>query len=73
MPGFVYITDAKAANGTVKVVKLPAQANPGTIDEIATDKKAPDPTAAQTFVTDVLSSKGQVLLRAAGFGPPPKK
>jgi molybdate transport system substrate-binding protein len=71
--GFVYITDAKAANGKVKVVSLPAKAKPGTIDEIAVDKKAPHPSAAEALVATVLSSKGQAVLRAAGFGAPPKK
>lgn len=71
--GFVYITDAKAADGKVKVVSLPAQAKPGTIDEIAVDKKAPHPAAAQALVAAVLSSHGQGILRAAGFGAPPKQ
>ncbi|MDQ6806417.1 MAG: molybdate ABC transporter substrate-binding protein [Actinomycetota bacterium] len=71
--GFVYLTDADAAKGKVKVVRLPAQAKPGTIDEIAIDKKAPDASTAKAFVAMVLSAKGQATLRAAGFGPAPKK
>jgi molybdate transport system substrate-binding protein len=71
--GFVYITDAKAANGKVKVVSLPAKAKPGTIDEIAVDKKAPHPSAAKALVAAVLSSRGHAVLRAAGFGAPPKQ
>jgi len=68
--GFVYITDAKAAMGKVSVVHLPAAARPGTLDEIAVVKKAPDPAAAKAFVARVLSSGAQATLRAAGFGEP---
>jgi molybdate transport system substrate-binding protein len=70
--GFVYITDAKAAKGKVKVVRLPAQAKPGTVDVIAVNKKAPNRAAAQALVATVLSAKGQAALHAAGFGPIPK-
>lgn len=70
--GFVYITDAEAANGKVEAVRLPATAMPGTTDVIAVVTKAPDPAAAKTFVETVLSSKGQATLHAAGFGPIPK-
>ncbi len=68
--GFVYITDAKAAMGKVKVVRLPAAAKPGTMDEIAVVKKAPDAAAAKAFVAKVLAAPGQTTLRAAGFGKP---
>ena len=68
--GFVYVTDAKAAMGKVSVVHLPAAAKPGTMDEIAVVKKAPDPAAAKAFVARVLSGQGQAMLRAAGFGKP---
>ncbi|HWF74052.1 MAG TPA: molybdate ABC transporter substrate-binding protein [Solirubrobacteraceae bacterium] len=71
--GFVYITDADAAKGKVAVVRLPARAKPGTIDEIAVDRKAPNPTSAKAFVATVLSSTGQATLHAAGFGPLPKQ
>ncbi|HEY5319201.1 MAG TPA: molybdate ABC transporter substrate-binding protein [Solirubrobacteraceae bacterium] len=70
--GFVYITDADSAKGKVDVVRLPAKAKPGTVDEIAVVKKAPVPSAATAFVASVLAAKGQATLKAAGFGPPPK-
>jgi molybdate transport system substrate-binding protein len=70
--GFVYITDARAATGKVKAIRLPAKAKPGTIDVIAAVTKAPNPAAAKAFVESVLSEKGQATLQAAGFGPPPK-
>lgn len=68
--GFVYITDAKAANGKVSVVRLPAAAKPGAKDMIAVVRSGPDRSAAQAFVRTVLSPAGQAKLRAAGFGAP---
>ncbi len=68
--GFVYITDADAANGKVKVVRLPAAAKPQTQDYIAVVKSSKNQAAAKAFVASVLSSEGQSKLRAAGFGRP---
>jgi molybdate transport system substrate-binding protein len=68
--GFVYITDADAANGRVSVIHLPAKAKPGAKDFIAVINSAHDPSAAKAFVALVLSPAGQAKLRAAGFGPP---
>jgi molybdate transport system substrate-binding protein len=67
--GFVYITDAKAANGKVHVVNLPAGAKPGTKDYIAVVKSGKN-QSAKTFVAKVLSPQGQATLKAAGFGTP---
>jgi len=66
--GFVYITDAKAAAGKVRVIRLPAKAKPGAQDYIAIVKSGKNPTAAQAFVATVLSAKGQAKLHADGFG-----
>ena len=68
--GFVYITDAKAANGKVTVVQLPAKAKPGAQDFIAVVKSGKNQAAAKAFVQTVLSPAGQAKLRAAGFGKP---
>jgi molybdate transport system substrate-binding protein len=68
--GFVYITDAKAANGKVSVIRLPAEAKPGAKDYIAVVKSTKDQAAAQAFVQKILSPQGQATLRAAGFGAP---
>jgi molybdate transport system substrate-binding protein len=68
--GFVYITDAKAADGKVKVIELPAQAKPHTVDVIAIVKSGKNQAAAQAFVKRVLSPEGQAKLQAAGFGEP---
>lgn len=68
--GFVYITDADAAQGKVAVIRLPAQAKPGAKDFIAVVKSAPHPAAARAFVASIMSPAGQAKLRAAGFGAP---
>lgn len=68
--GFVYVTDAAAADGKVKVVRLPARAKPGAKDYIAVVKGTTRPAAAAAFVKMVLSAQGQARLRAAGFGAP---
>lgn len=68
--GFVYITDAKAAAGKVKVIHLPAAAKPGAKDYIAVVKAGKNQAAAKAFVAQVLSANGQAKLQAAGFGKP---
>jgi molybdate transport system substrate-binding protein len=68
--GFVYITDAKAADGKVTVVKLPAKAKPGAEDFITLVKSGKNQDAAKAFVRLVLSPAGQAKLKAAGFGKP---
>lgn len=68
--GFVYITDAKAANGKVAVVRLPAKAKPDTQDFIAVIKSGKNQAVAKAFVATVLSPAGQAKLQAAGFGKP---
>ena len=66
--GFVYITDAKAADGKVAAVRLPANAKPAAQDYIAVVKAGKDQAAAKAFVAQVLSAAGQAKLKAAGFG-----
>jgi molybdate transport system substrate-binding protein len=66
--GFVYITDARAANGRVKAIGLPAKAKPLAQDTIAVVKATKNRAAAQAFVDKVLSKSGQAILKAAGFG-----
>lgn len=68
--GFVYITDADAANGKVSVIRLPTQAKPLTTDYIAVVKSAKNQAAANAFLQTVLSAKGQAALRSDGFGKP---
>jgi molybdate transport system substrate-binding protein len=68
--GFVYITDAETASGKVSVVRLPAAAKPHAADYITVVKAAAHRAAANAFVQEVLSPRGQATLQAAGFGKP---
>jgi molybdate transport system substrate-binding protein len=68
--GFVYITDARAAAGRVRVIELPARARPDTEDYIAVVKSGRNQAAARSFVRQVLSPQGQAKLQAVGFGKP---
>ena len=68
--GFVYITDADAANGRLTVIGLPADAKPATSDYIAVVKAGAHQAGAADFVQEVMSTRGQAILRAAGFGAP---
>jgi molybdate transport system substrate-binding protein len=69
--GFVYLTDARAAAGKVRVIRLPARAQPTVDYEIAVVRASANQAAARAFVARVLGPAGRRLLRAAGFGLPP--
>jgi molybdate transport system substrate-binding protein len=68
--GFTYVTDSKPVAKKVRVVALPAWAQPPIRYEIAVVKAAGHPAAARAFVKRVLSPRGRLLLRRAGFGLP---
>jgi molybdate transport system substrate-binding protein len=68
--GFVYITDARAASGKIKVIALPPRAKPQAQDVIAVVRSGRDQAAAKAFVAKIMSPAGQAELRAAGFGRP---
>lgn len=68
--GFVYISDARAAGGKVKVIPLPAAAKPHAADFIAVVRASRHQAAARAFVAAVLSASGQAKLESAGFGRP---
>ena len=65
--GFVYATDARTVPGKVRVFALPAAAQPVVAYAMAVVSSSPNRTAAQAFVSRVLSKAGQAKLRAAGF------
>ena len=67
--GFVYATDAKAAAGKVKVLKVPAWAQPKVQYGICVVSSSSNKTDAQAFVKRVMSKAGQAKLRSAGFLP----
>ena len=70
--GFVYVTDAMAAGDHVKTIDIPTSAQPIPTYPIAVVKASKSASVAQQFTSFVLGSQGQALLKAAGFGPPPK-
>jgi molybdate transport system substrate-binding protein len=67
--GFVYTTDARAARGRVKIIRLPAAAKPEAEDFIVVVRAGKNQKAAKAFIGLVLSPAGQAKLKAAGFGP----
>jgi molybdate transport system substrate-binding protein len=69
--GFVYATDAKTVPGQVRVIKVPAWAQPKVTYAMAVVTKSPNQAAAQAFVKEVLSKAGQAKLLAYGFLPLP--
>ena len=75
--GFVYSTDAKTVPGKVKVIKVPAWAQPKVQYGICVVSKSSNKAAARAFIKLVLSKKGQAKLLAYGFlprvKPKPKK
>ncbi len=68
--GFVYLTDAKPVASRTRSIALPAWAQPAIRYEIAVVKASPRPEAAKAFVKKLLSKRGRLLLKQAGFGLP---
>ncbi len=68
--GFVYVTDAKTAAAQLKNVPLPSWAQPAVLYELAVVKSSAHVAAARAFVKRVLSKRGRLLLKRAGFGLP---
>ena len=69
--GFVYATDARTVPGQVKVIKVPAWAQPKVTYAMAVVTKSANQAAAQAFITELLSKAGQAKLQAFGFLPLP--
>jgi len=69
--GFVYVTDAKSVSDRVKVVRIPAWAQPRVRYEIAVVSSSSNKTAAQAWIKTLLSKRGQAALKEYGFLPPP--
>ncbi|HUB76203.1 MAG TPA: molybdate ABC transporter substrate-binding protein [Solirubrobacteraceae bacterium] len=67
--GFVYSTDAETVPGQVKVVTVPAWAQPKVTYAIAVVKSSPNQAAAQAFVAEILGKAGQRKLTSYGFLP----
>jgi molybdate transport system substrate-binding protein len=69
--GFVYATDAKTVPGQVKVIKVPAWAQPKVTYAMAVVTKSPNQAGAQAFMKEILSKAGQAKLASYGFLPLP--
>jgi molybdate transport system substrate-binding protein len=67
--GFVYATDARTVGGQVKVITVPAWAEPKVTYAMAVVTASPNQRAAKAFVAEVLSRAGQAKLRRYGFLP----
>jgi len=67
--GFVYSTDAQTVPGQVKVIPVPAWAQPKVTYAMAVVKNSPNQAAAQAFVNEILSKAGQAKLLSFGFLP----
>jgi molybdate transport system substrate-binding protein len=65
--GFVYATDAAAAEGEVTVIELPEGSQPPIEYQIAVVKGSKNKEAAEAFVQKVLDQQGRQALEAAGF------
>jgi molybdate transport system substrate-binding protein len=65
--GFVYSTDAKTVRNKVKVIKVPAWAQPKVQYGICVVAKSTHKAAARAFVKRVLSKAGQKKLHKFGF------
>jgi molybdate transport system substrate-binding protein len=65
--GFVYATDARVDAGKVKVIKVPAWAQPKVQYGICVVSRSSNKADAQAFIKKVLSKAGQAKLRSAGF------
>jgi molybdate transport system substrate-binding protein len=67
--GFVYATDAKPVPGKVKVIRIPAWAQPKVQYGICVVSASGNKPAARAFIKLVLSKRGQAKLERYGFLP----
>jgi molybdate transport system substrate-binding protein len=68
--GFVYATDAAPLGDDVRVIEIPAEAQPPVEYSLAVVSGSSNEEAAQAFVDLILSEEGRRALEAAGFGTP---
>ncbi len=68
--GFVYATDVRPVAAKVRVIRIPAVAQPDVVYEAAIATKPHDLEAAQAFMIRLLGPEGRKALRAKGFGIP---
>jgi molybdate transport system substrate-binding protein len=65
--GFVYATDARTVSAKVRVIQLPARAEPTIKYAACVVTSSHHHAAAQAFLTALLAAPAQRKLRAAGF------
>ena len=70
--GFLYVTDAEAAEGQVRTIELPRALQPSVEYGVAVVEGAKEPAAARAFIHGLLEGPGLEAMRRAGFEPPPK-
>jgi molybdate transport system substrate-binding protein len=68
--GLVYVTDVKGAGGSVEGVPFPQSGKVVNTYPVVALKSSKDDSLAKDFVGLVTGSKGQSILRAAGFAQP---
>jgi len=68
--GFVYVTDARPVASKVQKIFLPAWAQPPIRYQVAIVKSTPRQVGARAFIRKLLSKRGRLLLKRAGFGLP---
>jgi len=70
--GFVYVTDARPVASKVQKVFLPAWAQPPIRYQVAMVSSSARRVEARSFVNKLVSKRGRLLLKRAGFGLPKK-
>jgi molybdate transport system substrate-binding protein len=68
--GFVYLTDARPVASRTRSVPLPSWAQPAIRYEAAVVKSSSRPQAAAAVLRKLVSKRGRLLLKQAGFGLP---
>lgn len=68
--GITYVTDVTAGGGSVEGIGIPEEQNVAAEYPIAILAEAPNPAAAQAFVSFVLSADGRAILAEFGFAAP---
>jgi molybdate transport system substrate-binding protein len=67
--GVVYVSDVVAADGRVAAVEIPPAHNVEVTYLIGALGDAQDPSAAEAFISFLLSPAGQSILQRSGFAP----
>lgn len=72
--GLVYATDARIARDRVKTIRLPRYAQPPVRYQICqVIRDGVDAAGAKAFIAKFRSGRGRSLLKAGGFGLPPRR